>query len=102
VSKRLEAFRVMIDRGATDPFVHYAFAMELRGLGRPDEALSAFAEVASKFPDYVPTYLMAAQVAIALERPDDARAWLERGIAAAERARDGHALSELRAELGRL
>jgi tetratricopeptide (TPR) repeat protein len=99
VTKRLDAFRTMIERGATDPFVHYAYAMELRGMGRMDDALEAFGEVEAKFPDYVATYLMAGQVAIALERIDEARAVLERGTAVAQRAGDAHALSELKGAL---
>ena len=99
MSKRLEMLKTMIDRGATDPFVHYAHAMELRGLGRCEEALAAFGAVVERFPDYVPSYLMAGQVAVELERVDEARAILERGTEAARRASDGHALSELRAAL---
>jgi hypothetical protein len=99
MSKRLEMIEAMIAKGSTDPFHHYARAMELRTLGRKDEALAAFAEVREKFSDYVPTYLMAAQVAIELGRVELAREWLGNGIAAAGRTRDAHALSEMEALL---
>ena len=89
----LQAF---IDKGSADPFHWYARAMELRSLGRLDEALDAYSGVESKFPDYVPTYLMAAQVANELERPADALRWAERGIQQAQRAGEYKALTELK------
>jgi predicted Zn-dependent protease len=89
----------MIERGATDPFVHYAHAMELRSLGRLDEGLEALREVIARFPDYVPSYLMAGQVATELERVEDARALLSEGSSVAQRVSDAHALSELRSAL---
>lgn len=95
MSKRLEAFEKMIDAGSDDPFVHYARAMELRGLGRLEDALTAYREVMERFPDYVPTYLMSGQVANELGRDDDALELLRRGAAAAKRLGDEHALSEI-------
>ena len=97
-----EAFEKMIAAGSPDPFVHYARAMELRGLARLEESLGAFGDVAERFPAYVPTYLMAGQTAESLGRVEEARRWYERGLAAADAARDGHAKSELAAALGSL
>ena len=54
----------MIAAGSKDPFHWYARAMELRTLGRLPDTLTAFADVRERFADYVPAYLMAAQVAI--------------------------------------
>jgi predicted Zn-dependent protease len=102
MSKRLAAIEEMIARKPDDPFVWYARAMELRSLGRRDEALGALREVATKFADYVPTYLMAAQVAAELGLEGDARALAERGSEAARRKGDDHALSELTSFLGTL
>jgi predicted RNA polymerase sigma factor len=94
-SKRLQMLEGLIAKGSLDPFVHYARAMELRASGQPEVALAAYADVRARFADYVPTYLMAAQVAVELGRVDEARSWLEQGIAAASAARDDHAKSEL-------
>ena len=99
MSTRLEAFDTMIAAGSADPFVHYARAMELRSLARLEESLTAFGEVAERFPSYVPTYLMAGQTAESLGRVEVARGWYERGLVAADAARDGHARSELAAAL---
>ena len=99
MSKRLEMLERMIEKGSVDPFVRYARAMELRSLGEKERALTAFGELRDRFADYVPTYLMAAQLAIEIERRDEARDWLVRGVEAATRAGDEHAVSELRKAL---
>ena len=95
MSKRLEMLELMLSKGSTDPFHHYAHAMELRSVGRREDALAAFENVATRFAEYVPTYLMGAQVADELGRRDEARAFCTRGIETATKKRDAHALSEL-------
>jgi len=85
----------LIAGGSQDPFVHYARAMELRSLQRGAEALSAFAELRTRFPAYVPTYLMAGQLALELAERETARQFLEAGVEQARAAGDAHAESEL-------
>ncbi|MDQ3034774.1 MAG: tetratricopeptide repeat protein [Myxococcota bacterium] len=102
MSKRLEMLETMTARTPADPFVWYARAMELRSLERHEDALAAFREVATKFPDYVPTYLIAAQVAAHLGQDAGARELAQGGIDKARAAGDDHALSELSAFLGTL
>lgn len=99
MSKRLEMFDTMIAKGSTDPFVHYARAMELRSLERNQEAIAAFGEVATKFPSYVPTYLMAGQLAAAMGENAVARDFLERGLEAARAAGDAKARGEMQGVL---
>ena len=86
MSSRLEMIEKMLAAGSTEAFHWYARAMELRSLDRLEDALGAYADVREKFPDYVPTYLMAAQVAQELERDDDAAR--RRGEARTRRAED--------------
>jgi predicted RNA polymerase sigma factor len=94
-SKRLAMLEQVLAKGSSDPFHHYAHAMELRSVGRREDALTAFAGVAERFGDYVPTYLMAAQLAGELGRTAEARSFCERGIETARRKREEHALAEL-------
>lgn len=94
--KRLAMFEQMIEKGSDDPFVYYGHAMELRSLERLRESLSAFEQLAERFPEYVPTYLMAGQVAELLGLPDEAARWYDRGMEKAA-GKDPHAHSELRA-----
>lgn len=98
-TKRLEMLETMISKGSADPFVHYAHAMELKALGRNDDALAAFTEVAVRFEAYVPTYLIGGQLAATLGRDEEARSFYERGIARAQAAGDGKALGELKSAL---
>ena len=100
MSKRLATLETLIDKGSNDPFVHYARALEHRSLGDLPTALRFLTEVGERFPSYVPTYLMAAQVAAELGETATAKTWAERGIAAA--AADPHARSELEALLAGL
>lgn len=102
MSARLEKLETLIAKGATDPFVHYARAMELRSLKRHDEALAAFGEIRVRFPTYVPSYLMCGQLASELGRIELAREVLNAGIEAARKAGDDHTLSELTTTLASL
>lgn len=102
MSKRLEMIETVIAKKPDDPFGYYAKAMELRSLTRNDEALAAYSETATRFPDYVPTYLMAAQLAAEMGRTADARTWAERGVERARAKGDAHSLSELSSFLGTL
>jgi tetratricopeptide (TPR) repeat protein len=99
MSKRLEVIQKMMAAGNRDAFTRYAFAMELKGLGRNDEALAAFVELRDADPAYVAQYLMAGGVAEALGKKDDARTWYEQGIEKARAKGDSHALSELQTAL---
>ncbi|MBO6933563.1 MAG: hypothetical protein JJ863_01265 [Deltaproteobacteria bacterium] len=98
-TKRLAMLETMIEKGSTDPFVHYAHAMEHRSQGDLAKALELFGRVAERFEDYVPTYLMAAQVAEKLDDLDTAKDWAERGLQRARNAGDAHAQGELQAFL---
>ena len=99
MNKRIEMLDKLIAKGTRDPFVRYARALELRGLGQLEDALTALGEVRDLHPEYVPTFLMAGQIATELERIDDARGWLTAGISAAKAVRDEHARSELQSAL---
>jgi hypothetical protein len=102
MSKRLEMLEKLIGGGSRDPFHHYARALELRSLERRAEALEALGGVITAFTDYVPSYLMAAQLAQELGEPARAKTFAEAGVAAAKRAGNDHALSELSALLAGL
>ena len=92
----------LIASGSDDPFVWYGRALELRSQGRLDDAVTALADVANRYPDYVPTFLMGGQVAQSLGRPGEARKWLEQGLSVASAADDTHTVAELEAALAAL
>jgi len=95
MSKRLEMLEKLIDSGSKDPFHHYARALELRSLGQAQAALAALERVAGEFPEYVPCYLIAAQLCVELGESARARTFCDQGLLAARRARNDHAQSEL-------
>jgi len=99
---RIATFKSFIARSPTDPFPRYGLAMEHKGRGELGDAWGVFAELLERFPDYVPTYLMAGGTLLALGRRDEARGVYERGIAVARGQRELHALRELESALGEL
>ena len=99
MNKRLEMLDKMIEQGSKDPFVRYARALELRSLGELERALAALDEVRALHPEYVPTFLMAGQIAAQLGQVERARELYAQGIEVARAARDEHARSELQAAL---
>ena len=94
-----DALRKFVALTPNDPFPRYGLAMALRNAGRADEARVEFGELEQRFPDYVPQYLMHAQLLIDQAKRSEARAVLTRGLAAAQRKGDGHAASELQGAL---
>jgi predicted RNA polymerase sigma factor len=99
MNKRLEMLEKLIAQGSRDPFVRYARALELRALGELGQALAALDEVRALHADYVPTFLMAGQIATQLGDTARAREWYAQGIEVARAARDEHARTELQAAL---
>lgn len=99
---RLEALEMMVSREPNDPFPYYGLALEYRSAGRLQDCLEGFRRLRERFPDYVPMYLMAAQVSQEMGVTDDARRWCRDGIEAAGRKRDAHAAGELESLLGSL
>jgi predicted Zn-dependent protease len=97
--QRLEAFQKFVEARPDDPFTRYALAMHLRSMGRLAEAVAAFADLAARTPDYIPTWLMLGQTLEAAGRDPEAAAAYRDGMAAAARRQDLHARGELEAAL---
>ncbi len=98
-SSRLDTLRRIAAQRPNDPFPQYGLAMELRQTGAHEEAAAAFAALEASAPDYVAQYLMHGQLLSQMGKVAEAKAVYERGIAAAQRKGDGHALSELQGAL---
>jgi tetratricopeptide (TPR) repeat protein len=99
MNKRLAFLEQHTASGTADSFAFYGLGMEYRKEGRVDDALATFNKLKDKDADYVPMYLMAGQMLIDAGRPDEAKTWLEIGIAVAQRKGDSHALGELQSAL---
>ena len=99
---RIASFRSFISKSPQDPFPRYGLAMEHKGRGEHAEAWAVFEELIAKFPDYVPTYLMAGGTLISLGRKDEASAIYRQGIDVATRRGDQHARRELQDALAEI
>lgn len=99
MNKRLAMLEQMTASPAADAFAWYGLAMEYRKENRIEDALGAFQNLRSKFPDYLAQYLMAGQTLVQSNRAADAIAWFERGIELAQLQGNPKALSELQSAL---
>jgi predicted Zn-dependent protease len=98
-SKRLEVLLKMTSSGKADSFAWYALALEYKGLGRIDDAVSTFTELRQLDATYVPMYLMCGTMLVEAGRRDEAKEWLTVGLAAARQKGDGHAAGEIEGAL---
>lgn len=101
-SKRLAFLEKITAEGSSDPLAWYGLAMEYRKLERWDEALQTFTSLRQMKPDYVAMYLMCGQMLEGIARKDEAREWLEAGLAEARKKGDSHAVSEIGSALAAL
>jgi len=100
--ERLAAFQKFVAAKPDDPFTRYALAMQLRSMGRDEDAVSEFRELGRRAPEYVPTWLMLGQSLEAVGRDGEAAQAYQDGIAAATRQSNQHARGELEEALERL
>ena len=94
--------REIVAQNPQDAFARYGLAMELSNRGELEFALAQFKNLLELHPDYAAGYFMAAQALAKAGRNDEARDYLTRGIAAAERTRNAHAAGEMQALLDEL
>jgi tetratricopeptide (TPR) repeat protein len=92
--ERLATLREMLALDPDDAFTRYALAMELKGLGRMDDALAEFAEVLTRDPAYLATYYQYGALLSTVDTEEAVRV-IRAGIAAAKQSGDDHTHSEL-------
>jgi thioredoxin-like negative regulator of GroEL len=78
-----------------DAFSRYGLAMECMNSGDPAAADEHFRALLQRNAEYVPAYLMYAQLLVRESRGEEARKVLASGIAAADKKGDQHARSEM-------
>jgi cytochrome c-type biogenesis protein CcmH/NrfG len=99
---RRELLETFVAQKPDDAFSRYGLAMECMNTGDTAAAEATFRELLQRNADYVPAYLMFAQMLAKASRPDDARQILNLGISAASKVGNQHALSEMEALLNEL
>lgn len=99
MNKRRMMLEKMVETGQADSFARYALALEYKKEGDIGRAVAAFEELRSADPNYLPQYLMAGQMLIDAGRKDEARGWLEPGLALARESGNSQAAGELESAL---
>lgn len=92
---RLQMLTQFLELNPGDAFARYGLAMEYSKAGRIEDALSQFSRLLQLHPDYTNGYFMAAQTLERAGRTPEARTMLEKGMEAAQRTGNKHALSEM-------
>ncbi len=93
---RLDKLRNMLADEPDDVFLNYALALELDKSEQYDESLDLFNRLTRRNPPYVPAFFMAAQMLNRLDRSDEARQFLQRGVQEATAQGNDHAAAEMR------
>jgi Tfp pilus assembly protein PilF len=96
---RAATLRQFLETNPNDSFARYGLAMEHVRAGDAQAAISEFQKLVEINPDYTAAFQMAAQTLTKIGRNQEAKGWLERGIACATRTGDSHARAEMQAML---
>jgi cytochrome c-type biogenesis protein CcmH/NrfG len=99
---RRQMLEEFVAKKPDDAFSRYGLAMECMNSGDAAAAIQNFQALLTHHADYVPAYLMYGQLLVRESRPDEAKQVLSNGIAAATKAGNQHARSELEALLTEL
>lgn len=92
---RREQIEGMLKDEPNDPELRYMLAMEHVSAADDSAAAACFEELLRRNPDYPPAYHMAARTLQRLDRIDQAREVLQRGIPVAQARQDAHAAGEM-------
>ena len=92
---RRQLLEEFVAKKPDDAFSRYGLAMECMNSGDPAGADQHFRALLQNNSEYVPAYLMYAQMLVRESRTAEARTVLSSGISAANKKGDSHARSEL-------
>jgi thioredoxin-like negative regulator of GroEL len=92
---RRQMLEEFVARKPDDAFSRYGLAMECMNNGDASAADEQFRVLLQRNADYVPAYLMYAQLLVRESRANEARKILSSGMEAASRKGDQHARSEM-------
>ena len=95
VMDRIEQLRKFIAQSPDEAFPRYALALELKGRGEAEAAVSELQALLQRAPDYLAAYLQLGMLLQTQCRPAEARDVFARGQEVARKKGDSHTLSEL-------
>jgi tetratricopeptide (TPR) repeat protein len=97
-SERIKMLEQFVAEDPTDPFNHYALALETAKTNQP-KAKEIFDQLISTNPEYVPAYYQASLIYIDLSLNKEATSVIEAGITQAKKQNNLKAANELRSLL---
>ena len=92
---RRQTLEEFVSKKPDDAFSRYGLAMECMNSGDSTAAIQHFQALLERHADYVPAYLMFGQLLVRESRPAEAKQVLSNGMAAAIKAGNEHARSEM-------
>jgi Tfp pilus assembly protein PilF len=95
--EKIEKLKSFLISSPEDPFLKHALALEYIKGNDDQRARELFLEVLTRDPSYIGTYYHLARLLERAGELENARAWYEKGMAAAKQAGDQHAYNELQA-----
>lgn len=95
MATKLETFRAMVAKNPDNPLARFGLANEAMKEGLHDEAVAQLREYHARYDDEGNGWSRLAESLVALDRIDEAREALDRGIAAARRYGHGGLATEL-------
>ncbi|HVJ83438.1 MAG TPA: tetratricopeptide repeat protein [Planctomycetia bacterium] len=92
---RRQRMEQMLEKNPADPFLLYGVALECVREGEVAAGLERLRALAASHPDYDATFFQLGQILAQEGEPEEARAWLEKGVAAAGRNGNAKAVREM-------
>lgn len=92
---RLDQLRKLAQAEPNDPMTHYAMGLEFINLDRWEDALTAFTRAIEVDPEYVAAFQQKGRTELHLQRKQEARQTLEKGITLARAAGEDKAVTEM-------
>lgn len=93
---RREQLETMLAETPDDTFLRYALAMELENEDENERSLELHRGLMADDPPYVPSFFMSGQQLANLDRIDEAKQMLAKGIQQANAQNNLHAAGEMR------
>ena len=93
---RIAKLKELRGNNPNDSFLQHALALEFIKIGDDVAARQLFESILSREPGYVGSYYHLAKLLERIKENDEAIKCYEKGIEAAKKAGDNHALSELK------
>jgi Tfp pilus assembly protein PilF len=99
MAPRKQMLMSMLAQDPSDPFLHYALALEYIKENNTTEAITTLENIISSFPHYLGSYYQLGKLYEKQDRAEEASQIYQRGIAVAQQQGHKKSLSELREAL---